>query len=176
MIILEGPDGSGKSTTIERLGFERMALKAVHGGLGGDTRHGWGGGMPTLACYARKVRDVQLMAGHKVGIDRFHLSEHVYGPLLRHQQLIDDQTMLILTHMLRDKQIPVIMCLPPFEVTLDIVQREGRTRPAYQTEDFLKRAYEGFQKLVPYATIVYDFTKDPLPGFVDHAIVRVNGD
>lgn len=177
MIIVEGPDGSGKTETINKLGFLRHALKSLKGGIGGDgSIGGWAPGYGAVAAYARQVREAQMRPGTKIAFDRFHLSEAVYGPILRNQQLIDDDTMTVINHMLRDKQIPVILCMPPFETTLANVMQEGRPRPEYQTVEFLKRAYEGFQKLAPYATILYDFTKDPLPGFVDHAIIRVNGD
>lgn len=177
MIIVEGPDGAGKTATIEKLGFTRTHLKSLKGGIGGDgSQGGWAPGYNTVAAYASKVREAQLKPGAKIAFDRFHLSEAVYGPILRNQQLIDDDTMTIISHMLRDKQIPVILCLPPFEMTLANVMQEGRPRPEYQTVEFLKRAYDEFVRLQPWATIVYDFTKDPLPGFLDHAIVRVNGD
>lgn len=176
MIIVEGPDGAGKSTTISRLGFERVHIKSLTGGIGGTTPEGWANGLPPIAAYGRKIRDAQQMPGHKIAFDRFHLSEQVYGPMLRDKQLLDDTDLTLIGHMLRDKQIPLILCLPPFEVTLANVTKEGRDRPSYQTEEFLRAAYYRFQTLACWATIVYDFTKDPLPGFVDHAIVRVNGD
>lgn len=178
MIIIEGPDGSGKTTTIEKLGFTRLHTKSMKGGVGGSTPNGWAGPgiLSPVAAYARRVREVQQMVGVKIAFDRFHLSEQVYGPILRNEQLIDEMEMTIITHMLRDKQIPVILCLPPFDVTLANVMKENRERPEYQTEAFLRHAYERFQRVACWATHVYDYTKDPLPGFVDHAIVRVNGD
>lgn len=179
MIIVEGPDGAGKSTTLQKLKYTRMHLKSLRGGVGGNVEgaaEGWATCHMPAAAYARKVREVEQIVGRRVGIDRFHLSEAVYGPLLRNEQLIDEGTMRLITHMLRDKQIPVILCLPPFEVTLANVMQEGRPRPEYQTETFLRLAYEEFEKLAPWATLVYDYTKDPLPGFVDQPISHVNGD
>lgn len=168
MIIVEGPDGSGKTTLIESLGLERKRLKSIRGGVGGtkfngtgDGVAGWGGKEPALLAYTRKV--IETGAKTQVAFDRFHLSEAAYGPLLRQIQEVSDGDLQFLTAFLRDQHIQVVMCLPPFEVTVDNVNREGRERPAYQTAEFLQQAYAEFVRLSPWATIVYDYTRDPLP-------------
>jgi thymidylate kinase len=95
MIIVEGPDGSGKTTTIQRLGYERRQLKALRQGIGseGANPKGWGGDDPALLAYTKKVREAQQdeMAnppgsdayGTLIAFDRFHLSEAAYAPILR---------------------------------------------------------------------------------------------
>lgn len=188
MIIVEGPDGSGKSTLIKNLGFTPLKLRALRSGVGatqadgscaglaGVKTSGWAEGLPAIVAYARKIREVQQIPGARIAFDRFHLSEVVFGPLLRGRQDVLDDDLVIINQILRDKQIPVILCLPPREVTLANVMAPGRERPDFQTEAFLIHAYERFERLAPWATHVYDFTRDPLPGFVDHPIVRVNGD
>lgn len=168
MIIVEGPDGSGKSTLIENLGLERKRLKSIRGGVGGtrfngtgDGVAGWGGNDPALLAYTRKVIEVGPKA--PIAFDRFHLSEVAYGPLLRNLQEVDEPSLELLTAYLRQERIQVVMCLPPFEDTLANVVREGRERPHYQTDDFLQKAYAEFVRLAPWASIVYDYTKDPVP-------------
>lgn len=161
MIIVEGPDGSGKSTVIKLLNHHAVKLRSLRGGLGGDTPEGWSTLTPTEAYEHQIIR--HRVQGIDVGFDRFHLSEVVYGPILRHQQLIDDRTLENINDMIHEYEVPIILCLPPFKTTLEIVDREGRERPTYQTEGFLHRAYKEFERLAPWATIVFDFTKDPLP-------------
>ncbi len=168
MIIVEGPDGSGKSTLITNLGLERKRLKSIRGGVGGtrfngtgDGVAGWGGDDPALKAYCAKVLGFGPAA--PIAFDRFHLSEVVYGPILRHVQEISDGDLEFLAAFLRDRHVKVVMCMPPFAVTLANVNGEGRERPSYQTEGFLHQAYKAFERLAPWATIVYDYTRDAVP-------------
>lgn len=173
MIIVEGVDGAGKSTLIQKLGYERRAFKSLRGGVGGETRRGWSSGQSALVEYVRKVADAKYAEsinpmgsdayGTRIAFDRFHLSEIVYGPILRHQQEMSTSDLTMLNNYLHDCHVPVILCLPPFPVTLANVLQEGRDRPTYQTEAFLLRAYKEFERLAPYATIVYDYTTQDLP-------------
>lgn len=167
MIIVEGPDGSGKSELIRLLDRSRVTFKSLTGGIGGTSRGGWSTGKPPLAEFVSKVIEgldhEAAQPGRRVAFDRFHLSERVYGPILRQKQVLDDPELQMLSGFLRDKRVPVILCLPAFEVTLANVEREGRERPSYQTREFLREAYEAFQLLAPWATTVYDYTRNDLP-------------
>lgn len=169
MIIVEGPDGSGKSTLIKALNYQATRLKALRGGVGGTKSNGtgdgivgWGGLEQAVGAYTDKVMEMNEQPG-KHAFDRFHLSEAVYGPLLRQKQELPPTSLLDLSRFLRHHHVPVVLCLPPFEVTLANVTREGREKPPYQTEGFLHMAYKAFEFLQPWATIVFDYTKDPLP-------------
>lgn len=168
MIIVEGPDGSGKSTLITNLGLEAKRLKSIRGGVGGtrfngegDGVAGWGGNDPALMAYCRKVLGFGPQA--PIAFDRFHLSEVVYGPILRNKQELTEGDLALLAQFLREQRVQVVMCLPPFAVTLANVNQESRERPAYQTEGFLHQAYTEFARLAPHATIMYDYTRDALP-------------
>lgn len=166
MVIIEGPDGSGKTTLIERLGLERRQFKSMHAGVGANTPNGWAPNADPYQAYVEVMFNLAKQEGtvpHRLGIDRFHLSERVYGPILRAKQLVDDVTLENITGLLRDLRIPVILCLPPFSTTLTNVSTEGRDRPSYQTEGFLHQAYKGFEMVSPWATHVYDYTQNDLP-------------
>ncbi len=175
MIIVEGPDGSGKDTLIANLGYtDVIKIKSMRGGVGGTTGYdpvtggigdgnvGWAGDKPAAEAYMQMT----LMHRHrKVAFNRFHLSEYVYGPLLRQFQELPIDQVKELTSFFMVRRIPRIICLPPFGVTLHNVSQPGRERPAYQTEGFLDRAWERFRYLAlcGAATHVYDYTRDPLP-------------
>lgn len=164
MIIVEGPDGSGKSTLIQQLAHQRRPLKSVGAGVGTSTEHpkGWAGNDPVLVAYVKQIIKAQE-EGQAIAFDRFHLSEAAYGPILRSKQLVDEGILHTLSDYLRGQRIPVILCLPPFATTLANVAVEGRERPTYQTEGFLHQAYKAFEALAPWATLVYDYTTDALP-------------
>lgn len=168
-VIIEGPDGSGKDVLIETLGYHGFKLKALRGGVGGteaydngnglgDGLAGWAGSEPALAAYKAKVRAAR---GLRVAFNRFHLSEAVYGPILRGSQELSVFDLEDLKSFLWEEHVPVILCLPSFVTTLNNVKRPGRERPAYQTEEFLRQAYDQFYRLRAYATYVYDFNEDP---------------
>jgi hypothetical protein len=166
VIIVDGPDGSGKSTVIQNLGHTAVHLKALRDGAGGrtpegigDGRKGWGGSLPAVQAYKAQLTTRPPLTG----FDRFHLSEVVYGPILRGTQELHDAELTELTQFIHDQQIVVILCLPPFTTTVANIKQHGRERPGYQTLTFLANAYRAFQRLTPWATIVYDYTCDQLP-------------
>jgi hypothetical protein len=168
-IIVEGPDGSGKTTLIERLGFNRKHLKALRSGTGSEGTGNWGGNDPAIVAYAK-----QILFGHPAtAFDRFYLSETIYGPILRGESAIRPEEVRVLQRVIRGLKVPQVICLPSWETTFANVTREGRERPAYQTDDFLLKSYQGFQAAAakPTEHIVWDFTRDPLPALAPHCAV-----
>lgn len=160
MIIVEGPDGSGKSTLIATLGLIPLWMGGVR------TRSPKGvtwtdpqAGTP-LAKFETQIYN---RVNDPVAFDRYHLSERIYGPILRDQQEMDDYSLTRINDLLHDHHVPVILCLPPFARTMQNVEQADRPRPAYQTDAFLRLAYRRFAELMPWATIVYDFTRDSIP-------------
>lgn len=172
MIIVEGPDGSGKTSIIERLRHQRRHLKALRSGIGSEGTGNWGGDDEAPIAYARKIleaRDEEYINppgsdsyGTRIAFDRFHLSEWVYGPLLRGASGISFNEMILVRRLLRALGVQVILCLPPYARTLANVMKEGRERPPYQTVEFLREAYNRFQNVLPrlVADIVFDYTRD----------------
>lgn len=158
-LIVEGPDGSGKTTVIERLGFTRRHLKSLRGGLGGSTAEGWGGTDLAPIAYIRQL----IESPDETAFDRFYLSELVYGPILRGQAAIRDAEAEVVRQVASMMNIYTVLCLPSFEMTLKNVMEPGRDRPEYQTPEFLREAYEQWRRIVAYRTedvIVFDFERD----------------
>jgi predicted ATPase len=111
MVIIEGPDGSGKTTLLKQLGLERRTFKSMHGGVGGTTPNGWAPGSDPYDALVEILLNKQYeetQSNIKIGIDRLHLSEWVYGPLLRNKQLITDEVLTNFSRLLRRHHIPVI--------------------------------------------------------------------
>lgn len=143
-VIIEGPDGSGKTQLIESLGLPNehvLAFKPEYG--------------DPIAYYAEKLADDEPKA-----FDRFFLSELVYGPILRGRSAIADAQIDILRGMF--PRVSVIMCLPPFATTY--LATRSRPWPDYQTDEFLAKSYADFQKLADSRLVdyVYDWTTGTL--------------
>lgn len=165
MIIVEGPDGSGKTTLIENLKHQQHKLRSLLGGVGGDTKKGWGSvDISPVPNYVKKILEAEDLerTGVRVAYDRFHLSEIVYGPILRKKQLFTEDDLAMLTGYCHRKKVSIILCLPPLETTVSNVMREGRERPDYQTVEFLQNAYADFLGLKEWADFVFDYTRDSL--------------
>ena len=161
MIIVEGPDGSGKTTLIERLGFERKHLKALRSGVGSEGTGNWGAGLPAIEAYANQL----LTAPLNQAFDRFYLSETIYGPLLRGASAIRSPEVTVLQRLITGMNIPEIICLPGFDTTFGNVTREGRERPAYQTDAFLRESYDDFSHASGRGNryITWNYETQPLP-------------
>lgn len=136
-LIVEGPDGAGKSTLIEKLGLKRLHLKSLRGGVGGTTQEGWGGQDEAPLAYVKQL----VAAPEGTAFDRFYLSEMVYGPLLRGAAGITPEEAKLVERVTRARGIATVVCLPPFRRTVSNVMQEGRERPTYQTPTFLREAY-----------------------------------
>lgn len=174
MIIVEGPDGSGKSTLIEQLGYVPRKFRALRAGEGGTaadgacerTASGWGSTDEAPVAYARALLQA-LTEPKRIALDRFHLSEMVYGPMLRGRSGITTSEAVLLRRLTRARGIPIYLCLPPFAETLANVCRPGREQPTFQTADFLRAAYERWESfktdpsMLGRDLIVRDYTEDP---------------
>jgi hypothetical protein len=161
-LIVEGPDGGGKSTFIERLGMDRLHLKSLRGGVGGTTQAGWAGNDDAPTAYARKL----IESPDNTAFDRFYMSELVYGPMLRGQAAITSEEVTLVRRVERALGIPTVICLPTYGVTMINVMQDGRERPAYQTPVFLRDAYRGWQAMADRFLThahVFNYKADDLP-------------
>jgi thymidylate kinase len=170
LVIVEGPDGGGKSTVIDGLGLAPRKFRALRAGVGAtaadgtcsdQATEGWAGNRPAVRAY---LDQVAAHLSEPIAFDRFHLSEIVYGPMLRAAAGVDALETLAINQTLEELRVPVIICLPPYEVTLQNVQQPGRERPAFQTEAFLLEAHHRWtlvrDALSRYQNVViFDYTQ-----------------
>ena len=121
MVIVEGPDGAGKTTLIEQL-KERYGLEVAPRVVTKGAE-----AMTDLKVWVEQ----NLAEGFQYRIfDRHRLiSEYIYGPLLRKEQQpgFTDLTWswMQLDKLYRDVQPFIIYCLPPLEVVAENVRRSG---------------------------------------------------
>lgn len=160
-LIVEGPDGGGKTTVIEKLRLTRRHLKSLRGGVGGTTAEGWGGADLAPVAYIRQL----IEAPDGTAFDRFFLSELVYGPLLRGRAAIRETDADVVRQVAQVMGIYTVLCLPSFEMTIRNVMKPGRDRPSYQTRDWLKQAYRRWETVALNRrsdVIVFNFEIDSI--------------
>lgn len=105
-ILLEGPDCSGKTTLAREL--EKCGYRYIHNG-------------PPLAANMFEEYTGQLDNARHVltVIDRGHIGETIYGPILREKSLISHAQVEILNYQIRQMGGIIIICMPPWRMTLD---------------------------------------------------------
>lgn len=116
MIIVEGPDGSGKSTLVKALS-EELNLSTA----------------PIYATSRRKMAEQgvrrrvfegfsALLQGRMFIHDRFYYSELVYGSILRKSLEFSIAEMGWIEVTIMGFQIPVIICLPPRDIVAENIE------------------------------------------------------
>lgn len=192
MIILEGPDGAGKTTLKERL-LEDLDLRELPRACTSDN-----GPIDFLASWVQS----NLGAKHQPNkiIDRHPLiSEPIYGPLLRggfvdtkfeNTQWLWEQMSEIYAHHL------IVYCLPPLAVCLENIERghEGTTEhlqgvlvrgraiwSQYHTRMAVDLAWESqYRRNGFHHILVWDYTirgsyRDLISNlghYLDHGVIR----
>lgn len=158
MIIIEGPDGAGKSWLVKQLSNELgipQHERAVRDRLGPHDVEG-----TTLWDWA--VRDVASWETSDVFLyDRHPLvSEYIYGPVTRGRmapgfthpsaQGVRQQI---------EQQCLLIVCLPPLEVVLENIQKEEQMEGVQENATILYGLYEALLASWPGWPVRYDYTR-----------------
>lgn len=124
MIIVEGPDGSGKTTLAKRLcsefdlDYRRPA--SLSSSLG-----------PTNGTSVPDWWDKEIASGGQCGVyDRcFYISEFIYQPNTKDRKLlVGADRMVAGLERLWGASPMVIFCLPPFDAQVKSIQASGRER------------------------------------------------
>lgn len=154
--IIEGPDGTGKTTLANRLAAETSG-SVLHGSF--DPSWDMNAYLTTMMSCAR------LISGYKpVIIDRWCVSEIVYGTVFRKKRLASMSEALIKEAAGRD-DIIWIYCSNDNAVENHIKNREKRDE-MYNDMTEVVIAYELYIDESPIPWIPYDYDKDNLDLFV----------
>lgn len=108
-IILEGPDGAGKSTMADAIARE----------LGWNILKMTANGSQSEEDYREKL------ACHRIVIDRCWISEQIYAPVFKRAQRLCDCACERLNQICRERPVQVFVVLPPLAVVDARLARRG---------------------------------------------------
>lgn len=162
LIIVEGPDGSGKTTLAKRVTAIARCKAAV-------SRHGAYPGEEIIAL--RYLKDVMWAVDHPrelLVMDRSWISEPIYGAAARGGACrVSDNERYVIEQAALTCGAAVVLCLPPFEACRaswvarlagEYVKKEAQLRAVWD-------GYAAWASLghCPLPVVVYDYTKAPIP-------------
>jgi hypothetical protein len=150
IVILEGPDGAGKTTLAREL-CASYDLEYHHEGpppLDVDP----------LLFYGKLLQDART-AGRRVVFDRMALGERVYGPIYRKKDRLGELGWRVFVRLIRAAGARQILCLPSYEVCR-ASWASGREE-LLKTEDAFARSYHAYVSLAARGIggFRYDYTK-----------------
>ena len=131
MVILEGCDGSGKTTLagalMRKRGYDYTVVKT------GLPEPGYDVAVAYLdAIYAALARPGRTL------FDRLHLGEKIYGPLLRGEDCMGQDGLATIERVMAAHNIALIICAPPWETLVagwrskdDLLKNEAQLRYVY---------------------------------------------
>lgn len=132
-VILEGPDGAGKTTLAQAI-CARFRMEYHHEGP-----------PPREGALVDHYEKLLLHSATDTVFDRLYLGELVYGPLLRNHSRLSHADVHRLTMITLNGGIPIFVCLPPLETCLATNRYKNEL---IKDQDKLKRAYAAWQELV----------------------------
>lgn len=163
MLIVEGPDGSGKTTLINKLTFDldipRAKKFVKSSGEGSGTNDLFGGA----------YKDVVTMLDRPAMIYDRHpmISEYIYGPIVRGSLPPDFTTpQARATMRMFQEQVHVIWCLPALEMVYNNVTNECSDAPEQMSGvcENIEAIYSMYHSMRMWwggqSTSVYDYTLD----------------
>lgn len=158
-IILEGPDGAGKTTLADaliKLGYDCASFGVPPTGL-------------TEEQHLRRYLEPLLNIDHAMVFDRFHLGERVYGDVMRGGSTFTERGEHLLERYLEAIDGQVVICLPSHRVALaNWLARKGSEYVQHVTK--FNAVYRRYVKLLfnprrNQSFLWYDYTRRTVASF-----------
>lgn len=148
-IIIEGPDGSGKTTLIRELlhTFQYPTIHVVQPGA------------PHI------LQMIKLIYASPVIFDRFHLSPVVYGKVLRDGPELKQDSVDLLEGLLLERGFVQIICLTRIETMLVNNQKEEQLWETVREVPVIEKLYEAYlleASRTKIPTLLYDYLDTPV--------------
>lgn len=174
MIVVEGPDGAGKTTLIEKISRE-LDIPVADRVVGKDTK-----AMVDL----KQWTELNTAQGfRRIIYDRHRLiSEPIYGPILRDEPEPGFNELLWLTRVMRrfySCKPVLIYCLPPWQTVLSNVLHD-RDNDNSAVEARISRIYSAYiarasiDTVHHFNTMIYDYTVHEAAPVVDRVRTYLN--
>lgn len=150
-MILEGPDGSGKTTLAQQL-VSRYGFTRVHNGLYPEAT-----GEDLLRRYTGQLVTA-LREDEDVVFDRSFLSEHVYGKVMRGTDRLGDLGRRLLTRLCQGQGVVEVICLPVWHTvkTNWFEKRKEEYDPVKRTGDYVDKLAKAREIWAIYAKLLMD--------------------
>ena len=149
VVILEGPDGAGKTTLYEKY-FKVFGYECIHNGVYAS---------PEEAYKAYREQQEKIRKKEKVVLDRSHISQAVYGPIYRKEDHLSLQHDIVdgVFHQMR---AVVVLCYT--KVAKDNWKSRKNMEYISQDHEYLQvfRAYDPryIGRYTSLPVVVYDYT------------------
>lgn len=147
VIVLEGPDCSGKSTLAKQ-------LATFHGF---EYRH-IGKPRPNEDVFRTYTLELwrALKSPNPVVFDRLYLGETIYGPIMRGQSLLSPMQQRLIERLMMANDVKQVICLPDFEVCHE--KWRARLGQEYvKLDQQLKKIWDGYSRELRF--LRYDYTR-----------------
>jgi len=154
VLILEGPDGGGK-TTLAKWICTNANFDYKHEGPPPP-------GRDQLEYYKTVLYDA-LEADHNTVFDRLFLGEHIYGPVMRQSDRLTINGVKLFERIIASKSIWHYICMPSERTILDNFSIKIKDPNEYVKDiDNFKKVINGYYRMMlrPY-NYVYDYESDP---------------
>lgn len=139
IVVLEGPDGCGKTTLAKK--FEARGWRYRHDGVPPPRRD-------NIAYYLQQL-DEALNAEQDTVFDRLWLGERVYGPVARNRDNIgvDGEKLFMRIH--NSRRILTYICLPPVITALEnYILKINDPHDYLKNTNLFRQVYERYESLV----------------------------
>lgn len=131
MVIIEGPDGAGKSSLASEL-CNKFGFAYWHAGVPQPNEN-------VFETYTKVVLDA-IRKDRDIVFDRLNLCELIYGEVMRDgDRFYGDHGRVLIERLLRAQRAQFVVCLPPIEVVIKnwSFKRRERWDPEKRTGDYV---------------------------------------
>lgn len=155
MLIIEGPDGAGKTTLIDKI---EKRLKVIR-----EPRAVSHDAVPLTSMGQYTLRELDRGFGMRV-YDRFNLISSPFYAMLDNptfrEEMLDPEWLRDAWQKFRNVSPMIIICLPPIEVVKENVWNDGTSKVTWPHIDLIWKLYHSFAASYPFVSQVWDYTQN----------------